>query len=102
MTRLLIVDQDRPDPLATTAALAQQSCIELVGVVNSVDAALAELAKCDLIMVSATMPQGGALELIKAVMDLDPWVRVLVTNLAEAQDESIPSYIEAGAAGWVL
>jgi DNA-binding NarL/FixJ family response regulator len=102
MTRLLIVDQDRPDPHAMMAALAHQPDIELVGVVNTLDAALAALAKCDVIMVSATLPQGGALELIKAVVNLDPWVRVLVTNLAEAQDVSVPPYIEAGAAGWVL
>jgi DNA-binding NarL/FixJ family response regulator len=102
MTRLLIVDQDRPDPHAMMAALAHQPDIELVGLVNSVDAALAQLAKCDTIMVSATLPEDGALELVKAVMNLDPWVRVLVTNLAEAQETSVPTYIEAGAAGWVL
>jgi DNA-binding NarL/FixJ family response regulator len=101
VTRLLIVDQERARPGAATAALAQQPYIQLVGVVNTVDEALAALQKCDMILVSATLPSGGALELVRAVMDLDPWVRVLVTNLAESQEASAP-YIEAGAAGWVL
>ena len=56
---------------------------------------------CDMILVSATLPSGGALELVRAVMNLDPWVRVLVTNLAESQEASAP-YIEAGATGWVM
>ncbi len=54
-----------------------------------------------MILVSATLPSGGALELVRAVMNLDPWVRVLVTNLAESQEATAP-YIEAGATGWVL
>ncbi len=101
MTRLLIVDQGRPTSLAMKAALKHQPEIELVGVVESVNDALAALEKCDMIMVSATLPNRGALELVKAVVNLDPWVRVLVTNLAEAQESSNP-YIDAGAAGWVL
>lgn len=54
-----------------------------------------------MILVSATLPSGGALELVRAVMNLDPWVRVLVTNLAESQEATAP-YIEAGATGCVL
>ncbi len=101
MTRLLIVDQVRASPGAAAAALAKQHDIELVGIVHSVDEALASLRNCDMILVSATLPSGGALELVRAVMNLDPWVRVLVTNLAESQEASAP-YIEAGASGWVL
>jgi len=101
MTRLLIVDQASSMPSAYTRALTRQSDIEVVGIVSTVEEALAELANCDMIMVSATLPQGGALELIKAVVDLDPWIRVLVTHLAEAEEGST-EYIDAGAAGWVL
>ena len=101
MTRLLIVDQVRPVVGATAKALARQPDIELIGVVNSIDAALTQLAKCDMVMVSATLPKGGALELVRAIVELDPWIRVLVTNLAESQEATAP-YIEAGAAGWVL
>jgi DNA-binding NarL/FixJ family response regulator len=101
MTRLLIVDQDRAKPGAAAAALAQQPDIQLLGTVHSVDEALASLQFCDMILVSATLPCGGALELVRAVMNLDPWVRVLVTNLAESQEASAP-YLEAGATGWVL
>ncbi len=101
MTRLLIVDQVRPILGAAARVLARQPDIELVGVVNSADEALAELAKCDMVMVSATLPKGGALELVRAIVNLDPWIRVLVTNLAESQEESAP-YLEAGAAGWVM
>ena len=75
--------------------------IELLGIVHSVGEALAALKNCDMILVSATLPRGGALELVRAVMNLDPWVRVLVTNLAESQEASAP-YIEAGATGWVM
>jgi DNA-binding NarL/FixJ family response regulator len=101
MTRLLIVDQVPSMPKAMTAALEQQPGLEVVGVVGTVEEALAAIENCDTIMVNATLPKGGALELVRAVVNLDPWIRVLVTNLAEAQDETAP-YIEAGAAGWVL
>jgi DNA-binding NarL/FixJ family response regulator len=101
MTRLLIVDQVRPKPGAAAEALAHQHRVELVGVVHTVDDALAALQDCDMILVSATLPCGGALELVKAVVNLDPWVRVLVTNLAESQEASAP-YLEAGATGWVM
>jgi DNA-binding NarL/FixJ family response regulator len=101
MTRLLIVDQVRATLGAAAAALARQDDIQLVGVVHTVDEALASLQDCDMILVSATLPRGGALELVRAVMNLDPWVRVLVTNLAESQEASSP-YIEAGATGWVM
>ncbi len=100
MTRLLIVDQDTLAPNAMTLAL-RQSDIELVGLVSTIEEALAALTKCDLIMVNATLPDRGALELVKAVVNMDPWVRVLVTHLAETQDTGTP-YIDAGAAGWVL
>ncbi len=101
MTRLLIVDQVRAKPGAAAAALAGQNHVELLGVVHTVDEALAALRDCDMILVSATLPSGGALELVRAVMNLDPWIRVLVTNLAESQEASAP-YIEAGATGWVM
>lgn len=101
MTRLLIVDQDATQSSATATALGHQDDIELVGLVSTIEEALAELQKCDMILVSATMPDRGALELVKAVLNLDPWVRVLVTNLAGSSDSSTP-YIDAGAAGWVL
>jgi DNA-binding NarL/FixJ family response regulator len=101
MTRLLVVDQVRARPGAAAAALAHQQDIEFLGVVHSVEEALATLQNCDMILVSATLPRGGALELVRAVTNLDPWVRVLVTNLAESQEASAP-YIEAGATGWVM
>jgi DNA-binding NarL/FixJ family response regulator len=101
MIRLLIVDQVRARPGAAATALAQQRDVELVGIVHSVEEALAALRHCDMMLVSATLPSGGALELVKAVVNLDPWVRVLVTNLAESQEASA-CYIEAGASGWVM
>lgn len=45
MTRLLIVDQVRARPGAAAAALAHQQDIESLGVVHSVDEALAALQK---------------------------------------------------------
>jgi hypothetical protein len=81
--------------------IANQRKIRLVGFVGSVEAALTELDGCDMMMVSATLPEGGALHLVKAATRLQPWVRILVTNLAGAQGTAIP-YLDAGAAGWVL
>ncbi len=74
-----------------------------VGFASSIEEAL-ELArgrKCDLLLVSATIPDDGALEIVRSVVQAEPAVTVLVRDLAEARQPAT-RYIEAGAAGWLL
>ncbi len=74
-----------------------------VGFANSVEEALtlARGRKCDLLLVSATIPDDGALEIVRTVVQAEPAVKILVRDLAEAHQPAT-RYIEAGAAGWLL
>ncbi len=74
-----------------------------VGFANSIEEALvlARGRQCDLLLVSATIPDDGALEIVRTVAQAAPAVTVLVSDLAEARQPAT-RYIEAGAAGWLL
>lgn len=62
---------------------------------------LARGRKCDVLLVSATIPNDGALEIVRTVAQAEPGVKVLVRDLAEAHQPAT-RYIEAGASGWLL
>jgi DNA-binding NarL/FixJ family response regulator len=101
MNRLLIVDNDHFTPRPITSALKRSTKFEVVGLATNVDEALAQVEKCDTVLVSATLPNDGALELVRALNASGPRVTVLVMNLADTPGASVP-YIDAGAFGWVL
>lgn len=74
-----------------------------VGFANNVEEALdlARDRKCDVLLVSATIPDDGALEIVRTVVQAEPGVKVLVRDLAEARQPAT-RYMEAGAVGWLL
>jgi DNA-binding NarL/FixJ family response regulator len=72
-----------------------------IGFAGSVDEALAQARRCDVVLVSATLPEGRALAIVAAVAQAEPRVRVLVKDLVETEQGVVP-YLKAGAAGWLL
>ncbi len=72
-----------------------------IGLANSVDEALAQARRCDIVMVSATLPEQRALAIVAAVAQAEPAVPVFVKDLVETEQAVLP-YLEAGAAGWLL
>ena len=55
----------------------------------------------DVALVSAGLPDGSTLQLIRAMLDISPATKVLALGLSENPDDVL-KYIEAGAAGYIL
>ncbi len=99
MIRLLIVDPARLMCNLVATVLKSQADIQVMGMVQEVTAALEPAGNCDVVLVSAQLPEGGAFELIHRLKSHG--VKVVITGLVESQP-LILSYVEAGAAGYVL
>lgn len=99
--RILIVNRTRFVCSVVAAALQDEPDMQVVGYAITVPEALEKAHTCDLMAIDVHMPDDGALELTKKIAIQFPNVRVLVTGVEE-KPEIILSYIEAGAAGYVL
>lgn len=99
MTRVLIVDQIRLmcDIIAT--ALEDEPGLDVVGCCTAPEVA-ANIDACDVMLVSAGLPNNGALELIRKVAGNGATAKVVVFGLPELEPVVV-RYIEAGAAGYV-
>jgi DNA-binding NarL/FixJ family response regulator len=56
----------------------------------------------NIVLVSVGLPDQGALELIRAIMNRDLSTRVLALGLSEENKNEALRYIEAGACGYIL
>lgn len=105
MIHIVIVDQVRMILESISAALEGEPDIKILGVTSNGDEALSRLKTdcvgCDVLLVSAGLPEDGALNLVRQCTRLEPSPRVLVMGLPEAEPV-IMTFIEAGAAGYVL
>jgi DNA-binding NarL/FixJ family response regulator len=101
MIRVLLVNEIRLIGNVIASALEDESDVEIVGGVTSLDEALALAPKSDVVLVSTRLPEGGALKLTSAIAEAHPSVKVLVLGLAETKGQVL-QYVEAGAAGYVL
>jgi DNA-binding NarL/FixJ family response regulator len=101
MIRVLLVNEIRLIGNVIASALEDESDVEIVGGVTSLDEALALAPKSDVVLVSTRLPEGGALKLTSAIAEAHPSVKVLVLGLAEMKGQVL-QYVEAGAAGYVL
>lgn len=101
MIRLLVVHETRVLCKVIMAALRQESDIQTVGSATTEDEAVSQAGMCDMILVCATLPDGGALSLTRNIRKSGTAVKVLVMGLPESE-EAILQYIEAGADGYVL
>jgi len=77
--------------------------MEVVAQATTVEAALKKVKthNCDIILVSATLPENGALTLTKEISRNYPATKVLVVGLPESTN-AILQYVMAGASGYVL
>jgi DNA-binding NarL/FixJ family response regulator len=98
---ILLVNQIRLLGNVLAALLEDEPDMEVIGCATSVSQALDLAPRSDVILVNTRMPDGAALELIRAVADAELPARVLALGLAESK-EQILHYVEAGAAGYVL
>jgi two-component system nitrate/nitrite response regulator NarL len=99
LIRVLIVEQIRLicDIIAT--ALEDESDIDVIGCCTAPDVA-ANIDACDVMLVSAGLPDNGALDLIRTVVHAGAATKAVVFGLPELEPVVV-HYIEAGAAGYV-
>jgi two-component system, NarL family, nitrate/nitrite response regulator NarL len=101
MIRLLVVHEARVFCKVITAALGQEIDIQVVGSATTQEAAIRQIHLCDLVLVCVTLPENGALSLIKEIRKAEADVKVLVMGLPKSE-AAILQYIEAGTDGYVL
>jgi DNA-binding NarL/FixJ family response regulator len=103
MIHVLIVHQTALIGSIISSVLSGEPDIEVLDQANSVDEALSKLEEKEynVILVTATLPDNGAMRLTEAVAEVAPEVKVLVTGLPEAQS-AILQFVTAGASGYVL
>ena len=101
MIRILVVNRTRLICSVIAAALRDEPDMRVVGYATSTGEALDKAESCEVMAIDVHMPEDGALELTKIVAEKYPDVRVVVTGVEE-EPQTILSYIEAGAKGYVL
>ena len=99
MIHVLIVEPQCLNGTLMASLLQNQPDVHVIGHVPDVSGARQQAEQCDVMLVSAELPDGGALELTRALRTARP--KVLITGLIDSP-ALILSYIEAGAAGYVL
>ncbi len=103
MIHALVVHQAHLISTLITSVLTEEDDVYVVGRAATVAEALTkiELSNCNMILVAATLPDGGALELTRTVAEQYNNIKVLVIGLPESES-MILEYVAAGAAGYVL
>ncbi len=100
MIRLFIVDRTPAMCDTMTKVMAREPDIAVVGSSTSVSGVLPSLGDVDVVLVSADLPRRGLLELMQAVSEDYPAVRVVIMDCSETQ-EALLSYATAGLAAYV-
>ena len=86
------------------AVLEDEPDMNVAGCVSTLDDALQSLGQqqVDVVLVNAGLPDQGALELTRTVVDTLPSTKVVVLGLSEEEKHHTLRYIEAGAAGYIV
>lgn len=103
MIRIVVVDRIHLAGEALAAVLGKEPDMVVVGSFHSVEETLQKIValSCDLLLVNAHLYEDSALQLIEAIKQLTPNLKVFVLGLAESE-AVIMRYIEAGASGYTL
>ncbi|MCA9874293.1 MAG: response regulator transcription factor [Ardenticatenaceae bacterium] len=101
MIRLLIVHETRVFGRVIMAALQQAPDIQVIGWATTEAEALSQLETCDVLLVCVTVPDDGALSLIRAARKTETAAKVLAMGIPKTE-KAILAYVEAGAGGYVL
>jgi DNA-binding NarL/FixJ family response regulator len=101
MIRTLIVDEVRLMCNIVATTLQAEDDIEVTACATSVEEAFENLEGCDIILVSTTLPDDGALRIIQETARANLPAKVIAVGLPNSIDH-IMSYTQCGAAGFVL
>lgn len=103
MIRVLVVHQTQLIGSIIANVLDEEPDIRVIGRTTDVEDALARLERtpCEMVLVAATLPDNGALEITEAVAEREYDAKVLVIGLPKSKN-AILQYVAAGASGYVL
>lgn len=103
MVRILIVHPTRFVCSLYASVFDEKPNMEVVAQATSKESALQQVAtcNCNIALISATLPDNGALVLTKELSQNYPDIKVLVVGLPESKS-AILQYVMAGASGYVL
>jgi DNA-binding NarL/FixJ family response regulator len=102
--RLFIVDRAREMCDIMTKVMAHESDIVVIGSGVSAVEVLPHLDETDVILVTADLPDEGALQLTQLVTERHPATRVIVMDWSwdHTSQESLRQFVTAGLAAYVL
>ena len=83
MIRLFIVDNARVLSHIMASVLREEPDISVVGTVATVDEAIPYLNRCDVLLVTATLPDDGALTLVHMAAEQSPGTKVIIMDWPE-------------------
>lgn len=101
MIQIIIVDRVRLICEVIAAALEGEPDIQIAGIASSLEEALALENPYNLALISTNLSGDETLDLIEAIKEKEPSVKILVVGLPEAEP-IIMHYIETGADGYIL
>lgn len=103
MVRILVVHPTRLVCSLYASVFDEKPNMEVVAQATSTREALKQIetCNCNIVLVSATMPDNGALELTKDIAQNYPAINVLVVGLPESKN-AVLQYVMAGASGYVF
>ncbi|HSM58179.1 MAG TPA: response regulator transcription factor [Candidatus Sulfomarinibacteraceae bacterium] len=103
MIRVLVVHQTQLISSIIANVLDEEEDITVIAQASSTEEALEclENQPCEMVLVAATLPDNGALQITEAIADMDTNTKVLVIGLPKSKN-AILQYVAAGASGYVL
>ena len=103
MIRLLVVHRVRLMCDLLSAAMKEESAIEVIGFARSSEEALAKIQQqpVDIVLVNVNLPDNEALRLTRTISSLHKSVKVIITGLLQSK-MAVLCCVEEGAAGYIL
>lgn len=103
MIRILVVHPMRLICSLYASVFDEKPSMEVVAQATTAEDALGQIetCACDIVLVSATLTDNGALELTKKICQKYPEIKVIVVGLPELKN-AILQYVMSGASGYVL
>lgn len=103
MIRVFIVNPTSSISSFMAQSLAQQNDMRVIYQVTSVNEAMARIGRdnCHVVLAGASLPDDGAMTLIRKLRNSTANVRVVVTGVTN-NNESIMRYVLAGALGYTV
>lgn len=101
MIRVFLVNEVPLTCDAIATVLREEADMSVVGCAHSSEEALARAAECDVVLISTDLGSQKTLELVHALKETAPTVKVLILGLTESR-EQVLQYAQAGAIGYIL